>query len=417
MHKLYKIAKMEFRRTAINKIFALLTICGPFLICLIAILPGFLTSSSAFRNTEKTKIAVVGADDGLFSAMESPFLQEKIVIVKSPNSIGQLHSEISAGAIDGYLVIPKDTNAEPIEYVSKNMTDFRIRDALESILRKSFMMRNFANAGINESEAGVIMRPPSFKMTNISKDGTTEESPDFAMIFTSSIILASLLYMTILFYGQAVGRSILMEKTGKTVEILLSSVRPVDILFGKILGNAIASLLQYGIWIAISMVLLKLIGSHFGFSLRTALTVGTYMYLLLFFILAYFLYCSIYAILGAVSVDEQQLAQLFIPVIVILIIPIMLITAIIASPQAPIVIALSLFPLTAPIVMFIRILLGAARSMEIVVSVFLMLAAIAGCAALSAKIFGSCILLNGKPINVDLRLWLFRDRVPDGKIK
>lgn len=417
MHKLFKIAKMEFRRTAMNKVFALLTICGPFLICSVAILPGFLTSSGAFRNTETAKIAVLGTDDALFAAMESPLLQEKIVIVEGHGSIDLPQAEISAGTIDGYLTIPTDIYAEQIEYVSKNTTDFRIRDALEGTLRKTLMMRNFAYAGLNELEASAIMRPLSFKMFHIAKDGTKEESPDFVMIFTSSIILASLLYMTILFYGQAVGRSILMEKTGKTVEILLSSVRPLDILFGKILGNAIASLLQYGIWISTSIVLLKLIGPHFGFSLGRTLTFGMYMYLLLYFILAYFLYCSIYAMLGAASVDEQQLAQLSLPIIIILIIPVMLITAIIASPQAPIVIALSLFPLTAPIVMFIRILLGAAGGIEIMASIFLMLAAIAGCAMLSAKIFGSCILLNGKPINADLRLWWFRGREPDGKIK
>ena len=89
---------------------------------------------------------------------------------------------------------------------------------------------------------------------------------------------------------------------------------------------------------------------------------------MLFFVLAFFLYCSLYAALGAASEDEQHLGQLAWPIIIFLVIPVVMISPIITTPQAPLVVGLSFFPLTAPIVMFLRIVVGAAQPWEILVS-------------------------------------------------
>jgi ABC-2 type transport system permease protein len=342
--------------------------------------------------------------------MESILAPEMITLVASNGSTALLQDEIAEGTIDGYLKIPDESSAEPIEFVSKNMTDFRIRNSLQIATEKALLTQKLSNAGVQEIDADSLLLHRPFEMAHLDKDRTKEKSPDFTMILTTSLIFASLLYLTILFYGQAVGRSVLMEKTSKTVEILLSSVRPVDILFGKIFGNALASLLQYGIWISASVALLKLFGPRFGITPGIALTPETFAYLVVYFILAYFLYCSIYATLGSASRDEQQLGQLSWPVIVVLIVPIMLITSIITSPQAPVIFALSLFPLTAPIVMFVRILLGAASGTEIFASIFLMVLATVSCVVLSTKIFTSCILLNGKTINLESVFSMFHER-------
>ena len=242
MHKLLKISRMEFRRTVMNRVFVLLTICGPLLICAVAILPGMLTSSGAFRSAETATIAVAGADNSTLAIMEQLLLPDKITLVPSHGSIALLQDEIAEGTIDGYLNIPSGNAGEPIEFVSKNMTDFRISDHLQNAAGKALLTRRLARSGIQALDSDTILRPHPFEMAHLNKNRTTEKSPDFTMILTTALIFASLLYLTILFYGQVVGRSVLMEKTNKTVEILLSSVRPVDILFGKIFGNALASL-------------------------------------------------------------------------------------------------------------------------------------------------------------------------------
>ena len=131
---------------------------------------------------------------------------------------------------------------------------------------------------------------------------------------------------------------------------------------------------------------------------------------MLFFVLAYFLYCSVYAALGAASQDEQHLGQLSWPVIALLIIPIMLLKPIIMSPHSVLVVALSLFPLTAPIVMFLRILLGDAPLWEIGLSAALMLGTTAAVIWISAKILSAGIFMAGKRLSYRGILALLRNR-------
>jgi ABC-2 type transport system permease protein len=130
----------------------------------------------------------------------------------------------------------------------------------------------------------------------------------------------------------------------------------------------------------------------------------------LFFVLAFFLYCSVYAALGAAAEDEQHLGQLAWPAVIFLIIPVMMITAIISTPRAPVIVVLSLFPLTAPIVMFLRVLVGAARAWEILVSVGLSIGATAFVIWLSARIFRAGILMTGKRFKLREVLGLARSR-------
>jgi ABC-2 type transport system permease protein len=215
-------------------------------------------------------------------------------------------------------------------------------------------------------------------------------------VLMTGLVFAMLLYMTTLLYGQVIGRSVLTEKTSKTVEIMLSSVRPMDLMFGKILGKALASLLQYGVWVGISALVVGLLGPKIGVHVNLGLSLATLGYLVLFFLLAFFLYCSLYAGLGAASEDEQHLGQLAWPVIIFLVIPVVMISPIITTPNSPFVVVLSLFPLTAPIVMLLRISVGAAQTWEILVSIGLLLLSIAGVIWLSAKIFRVGILMQGK---------------------
>jgi ABC-2 type transport system permease protein len=212
----------------------------------------------------------------------------------------------------------------------------------------------------------------------------------------TGLIFAMMLYMTVLLYGQAIGRSVLAEKTNKTVEIMLSSVRPMDLLFGKILGKALASLLQYGIWVVVSIAVMKLIGPRFGITVGFDFPMSTFAYLVLFFILAFFLYCSIYAALGAAAEDEQGLGQLAWPVVIFLITPIVMISQVITAPFSPVVVVLSFFPLTAPIIMFLRILMNAAQPWEIILSLTLTAIATTAIVWISSKIFRVGILLTGK---------------------
>lgn len=388
---------MEFRLTVANRVFIVLTILGPFLIAAVTIMPNLLSTSVAAMGAQATKIALLGADRRFVQEISPAFQQSRIEVVAVQGSAESLDSLVRAGAYDGYLVMPPDlSDVTRLEYVSKNSADFRVRDVLQGVIGKAIVAQRLVKAGVSASQVAALTQSPGIEMRQLTQRGEKKENPDFITVLMTGLTLAMLLYMTVVLYGQVIGRSVLTEKTSKTVEIMLSSVRPMDLLFGKLLGKALASLLQYGIWVTISAAVLKLIGPRLGVSIGVGLSTSTLAYLVLFFILAFFLYCSLYAALGAASEDEQHLGQLAWPVIIFLVIPVVMITSIISTPRAPVIVGLSLFPLTAPIVMFLRILVGAAAPWEILVSIGLIVATTAAVIWLSARIFRVGILMTGK---------------------
>ncbi|MGA2976576.1 MAG: ABC transporter permease, partial [Spirochaetia bacterium] len=277
----------------------------------------------------------------------------------------------------------------------KNTADFRVLGVLSGVIGQSIVSQRLVKAGIPAAEIASLTQAPAFDTRQLFKTGVKKSSDYLTVLFTG-LMMTMLLYMTVLLYGQVIGRSVLTEKTSKTVEIMLSSVRPLDLLFGKVLGKALASLLQYGIWVGMSAVVLTFLSPVLKVSLNFGLNMTSLAYLVLFFLLAFFLYCSLYAALGAASVDEQHLGQLAWPVILFLVLPVVMISPIITTPQAPFIVGLSIFPLTAPIVMFLRIIVGAAQTWEILLSVGLQLVTIALVIWFSAKIFRVGILMTGK---------------------
>ena len=402
---------MEFRLTVANKLFIVLTILGPFLIAAVAILPGLLSKTGAAMGSPATRIALLGADPRFVLEISPALQQSKIEVRAVQGSAEAFDAHVQSGEYDGYLVLPSNIDdVTRLEYVSKNAADYSVLGVLQAVIGKAIVAQRLVNAGIPASRVSSLTQSPTFEMKQLTPNGEKKTNADFITVLMTGLTLAMLLYVTVLLYGQVIGRSVLTEKTSKTVEIMLSSVRPIDLLFGKILGKALASLLQYGIWVTISAGVLKLIGPVLDVSVGAGLSISILVFLVLFFILAFFLYCSLYAALGAASEDEQHLSQLALPIIVFLIIPIVVISAIITTPRAPVIVALSLFPLTAPIVMFLRILVGAAQVWEILVSIGLIIATTAAVIWLSARIFRAGILMTGKRFNLREVLWLARSR-------
>jgi ABC-2 type transport system permease protein len=205
-----------------------------------------------------------------------------------------------------------------------------------------------------------------------------------------------LLYMTVMLYGQIIGRSVVTEKTSKTVEIMLSSVTPQDLLFGKILGLGLAGLLQYSVWVGMALVLTRLVGPVFGLALPPAITAGNLVWLVVFFVLAFFLYSAAFAALGAASEDEQHLGQMAWPLLAFLIVPFVMVSSFISNPDSAVALVLSLFPMTSPIVMFVRVLVSSPPVWELALCLGVLVASVFGMALLAARVFRVGILLTGK---------------------
>ena len=398
-NKLFKIVRMEFKLTAANRAFIALTILGPFLIFAVIVLPTLLTQGGGFGSPE-LKIAIVNADQSFLQGIKPALDQAGFKVVDFQGDPAPLDAQVLDGELDGYLILPADlAGATNLEYISKSAGDFRVMGTLQGVIGNSIVAMRLRKTGLAPQEIASVMQQPQIANRQLSESGEKKES-NFLTILMTGLALVFLIYMTVLLYGQAIGRSVLTEKTSKTVEIMLSSVKPTDLLWGKIIGKVLAAVIQYAVWILMSAAFLYTLGPKLGVSLSIGITPVILVYMVLFFLLDFFLYSGIYAALGAASEDEQHLGQLSWPIIVFLVLPMMMISPIIMSPSSSLVVFFSFFPLTGPIVMFVRVLVGGVAGWEIALCVGLALATIVVVVYLSAKIFRVGLLMTGKRFKI-----------------
>jgi ABC-2 type transport system permease protein len=175
----------------------------------------------------------------------------------------------------------------------------------------------------------------------------------------------------------------------------------------KILGKGLAGILQYAIWVTFLVIFMKLIGPLLNIDTLPILTGSNIFYLILFFILAFFLYSSTYAVFGAGAQDEQHLGQLAWPVLIFLIIPIVMITPITMNPNSSLVVFMSFFPFTAPLVMLIRILVQSPDLWQILLAVAILIISIGAVMIASSRIFRIGILMTGKRFSLkEILRWI-----------
>jgi ABC-2 type transport system permease protein len=209
-------------------------------------------------------------------------------------------------------------------------------------------------------------------------------------------------------------RSVVEEKSSRIVEILLSSIRPAELLAGKILGVAFVGLTQYLIWIALSSAALRGCAGTWGISSLLSIAdnpehvlVELLPAMVGFFVLGYLLYACLYALVGSLASQPSDTQQLQLPITMMLLVPIVLLPWALSMPNDPVVRALSFVPFFSPILMFCRIAVSGPAVWESVLSVVLLLLAVGIAWRFSARVYRVAILLYGKRITLrEVARWI-----------
>ncbi|MFW6313214.1 MAG: ABC transporter permease [Spirochaetota bacterium] len=401
--KMLRVGAMEFRLTAANKAFVVITIIGPFLIVALSILPSLLAMSGG--GTDASRIALVG-NESLRQAVAPAFAESAVELADFGSDEAMLRAALGSGDLDAYVVLPEETTQDgSIRFVSAGGANFQLVGTVEAIIGQVIVAQRLAEAGFDPARVRSLTEPPTMEVRRI--DGEGEQEQDMMSVLFTALGFTFMLYMTVLLYGQSIGNSVLREKRSKTVEIMLSSLSSRELLVGKIAGKAAASLLQYTIWIGMAVLFLQVLSPLLDLQISLAGGAATYFYLVGFFLLAFLLYSTVYAALGAAAEDEQHLSQLAWPVIFFLVIPMIMIGATTSNPDGTIVRILALFPMTSPIVMFQRLLIGNPATWEVLLCVGLLAGSIVGAAFLAARIFRVGILMTGKRFTLgEILRWL-----------
>lgn len=428
MRNLKLIIKREYLARVRNKTFVVMTFLSPLILVAMILLIAYLAS----LNSDEQRVVAVSDESGLFV---SDFQDSENVsfIDLSKISLDEAKFIVEEKQYYGLLHIPEiENNKSPeIQFFAKEAPAFGFLTEIEKTIGNKLTNRQLQARGIDidlikESETNIII-----SIQNFSGERTSKMSNYVKMFFGGAS--GYLLMMFIIIYGNMVMRSVIEEKTNRIIEIIISSVKPIHLMLGKILGTSFAGITQFFIWVILGGVMLTVVSHIAGVDISeihspqqqameqlmendlqqlivdiAKLPMLTLLIsFLVYFIGGYFLYSSIYAAIGAAVDSETDTQQFMFP----LIIPLMLgiyvgFFSVIENPHGVISTVFSMIPLTSPIVMLMRIPFGVPW-WELGLSITLLILSIAGTVWVAAKIYRVGILMYGKkPGYKELYKWL-----------
>ena len=413
MKGLFPVIKREYLQRVRSKWFVFGTVLAPLFLVGMMILPIILETRS-----EETRRNVALVDEtGVLADAVTPRLEEAGFTIRpeAPGTEETLRGEVEAGELGGFIVLPEDALTRGrVEYHGREGPGTITGLTIRGIVAQAAVEARLAQAGI-EMDYESILAGGELEVFLLESDGAGVhgDDPQFIGAFAG----AMLLYMTILLYAVAVMRATLEEKTSRVVEILISSVKPADLMLGKILGVGSVGLTQLAVWVgfgvlALTMGLPALLAARPDFvdpaMISEALPgVGLSLLFVAVFLGGYFLYSALYAAVGAMCSTEEEAQQANLPVIMLLVVPIMFLMPIIENPSSPMAVGASLVPFFSPILLYARAASGAVPLWQIAVALTLLFGSVWVVAWVAGRIYRVGILMQGKrPTLPELWRWV-----------
>jgi len=384
------VARKELRMTA-TRTYLIATAIGPLVVIALIVLPVLLVRNQVASSLDGRVLAVVAAES-MVPAVRAEFTPLGVTVEKADEESG-LADRVRAGELDGYVVFPADgIGTEHPRYVTSAAVD-TLRRQVSDAIGRTVVRRRLELAGLDDQRISDLTRLPQVQELTLREQDQIEQDPGESLMVV--IMLVGVLFMMLEVYGQALGRAVAKEKAEKTAEIMLSSLPPFELLAGKVLGKGIAGLIQYLAWLLVAVLAVEVIAPRLGVTVPPFVSAGGLLAALVFFALGFLLYSAVYAIAGAIAGDAENFSQLIWPVFIVEMLAVSLAIATAVNPDGPLAVTLSLIPVTAPIVMVMRVFIGNPGAVQVA-------AAAAGVALLTiaavwaaAKTFRLGILLTG----------------------
>ncbi len=411
MRNILLIARREYMEQIRGRAFRLSTIGLP---ALFALILGVVYLSSRGLGAHK-HFVIASSDPVLAAAVRSQLLSDKgkkaivdVVTPADPKTRSALTVQVQHKSIDGFLWIDATGSVPTASYVSQAAGDFMTGARLKDALDNGLVKEHLAAAGMNPIESDTVVKGIRVTTFQVKKDGSVVRTNAQAS-FWKGYVMAILLSMTTMIYGLNVARSIIQEKTSRIFEVMLATAKPVDLLAGKLIGVAAVGLSQIAIWLIAGLVI---VGSPMAASILTGQFSIHFSWMegILFpvyFLLGYLLYSSLFAGLAATCETEQEL-QMYMPLAAAPTwLSFAMIVPIINDSNSAWSILASLFPPTAPIVMFLRMASEIPPAWQFAASISLMVASIWATLWFSSRLYRVGILMYGKRATLpELLRWL-----------
>ena len=439
LHKTGIVISREYLNKVKKKSFLITTFLAPILFAAICVLPSLLMMNVKEKSQ---KVAVVD-----YSGIVMPYFESNEA-AEFTDCSGEdpavLKDELKSRGFDVLVVVSQLDSAKSvsIQTFSKKPTGVDFNSSLRVRANKAveqYRIGSYQIAGLDQimKDVKADVKVNEFTLDE-SGNASVSESGIYMII---SMVLGMLIYMFIAMFGGSLMSSVIEEKSSRVVEVLVSSVKATELMFGKIIGIALVALTQFALWIILTLLLVLGASAIFGFGdiMNSADMMGMsanmsgvdvaamaqnseasvifttlshipwgtlIVSFFIFFILGYLLYASMYAAIGSAVENEADTQQLQLPVTIPLMLAFFIVFFAFKNPESSVVWWGSMIPFTSPIVMLARIPYGV-PTWEIVVSVALLFATFVVMAWASAKIYKAGILMFGKKSTWgDLWKWL-----------
>lgn len=438
MNKISVIIKREYITRVRKKSFIIMTLLAPVLMAALILVPALVMSN---QDKDFKRIAVIEDGTDLFRNAIPNNSEADFIYLENTN-VNDLKTTFEKAGYYGILYIsPELTNLpNAIQFISKKQPPIGILTHIETSLEKEIEKQKLLTYNIANLDD--ILKSVSTKVsvqTKIIDDSGTEKETSTGISMVLAYIGGLLMYMLVFIFGSQVMRGVIEEKTSRVVEVIISSVKPIQLMMGKIIGIALVGLTQFFIWITLTVAIATFIRTtilpdtsvqemtqNIPQNLMSSSNIqatniqstsisqenlaeyakifdnalnqpwGLIIFSFVFyFITGYLLYASIFAAIGSAVDNETETQQFMLPVTIPIILGLFVAMGTMQNPESSLTFWFSLIPLTSPIVMMARIPFGVPY-WQIAVSMVLMVVTFIGFVWMAAKIYRTGILMYGK---------------------
>ena len=417
MRKIWLIIKREYLVRVRKKAFIVMTIVGPLLMAALMIVPTYLAN-------ETQEVRTIAIDEDGFEFTNQIEDTDFLHFSKIPNKEAVLLKNDFSKSNYYALLRIKENN---FTLYSNQQISLSVSKAIENQLEQIIEHQKLKAAGIDLdilSEAESTVR---ITTKIITEDGNTTKSKAEASMGIG-FICGILIYIFIFMYGTMVMRGVIEEKTSRIVEVIISSVKPFQLMMGKIIGVALVGLTQFLLWILLTIAITSVAELMFinASSMSTELSstqqssllielsnltgginlVQIFISFIFYFLAGYLMYSSLFAAVGSAVDAEADTQQFVLPITIPLILAFILIQPIMENPDGPLAFWMSIIPFTSPVIMMVRLPFGVAN-WELALSMCILILSFVLTTYLAGKIYRTGILMYGKKTSYkELWKWL-----------
>ena len=458
MNKIFLIIQREYLTKVKKKSFIVMTILGPILMASLFILPAYLAS----RHDEKQEVNVLDETGLFFSKLQnnenytfipvvSGLQEAKDTLVKRGNYMLLYIPATKLNVPDNAMIYSdKQASFNLKDYISGVMSRELEKLKLAAEIRKEILPNTPGYQPGSDTSKEDLMSETILKnihtdvkiVTFKTEAGGKEHKSNTELSMGIGLVASMLIYMFIFMFGAQVMRGVIEEKTNRIIEVIISSVKPFQLMMGKIIGVALVGLTQFLLWIAFTFIIITAVQTTFSLKdnkntqienvksigqkgiMTNEINQGTpnvappeanqnefsglfndFPYDILikvlvafffYFLFGYLLYAALFAAIGSAVDNDADTQQFMLPVTVPLILSIIVAQTVIQNPASPLAFWMSMIPLTSPVIMMVRISMDTAPYWQIALSIGLLILGFIGTTWFAAKIYRTGILMYGK---------------------